>query len=61
MALQQNDFGRIPRSLSVAQHKIVDKVERMYVRLEKGDVPFDQKSALKLSGWMLMVTHRQRV
>ena len=37
-------------SQRAAQHKFFDKVERMYVRLKKGDVTFDQQSALKLAG-----------
>ena len=37
-------------SQSAAQHKIFRKVERMYVRLQKGDVAFDETSALLLAG-----------
>ena len=36
-------------SQRAAQHKIFDKIERMHVRLNEGDVTFDQKTALKLA------------
>ena len=36
-------------SQRAAQHKIFDKIERLYVRLNEGDVTFDQKTALKLA------------
>ena len=36
-------------SQRAAQHKIFDKIERMYVRLNEEDVTFDQKAALKLA------------
>ena len=36
MALQQNDFGRILRSVSVRHSTKIVEVERKYVRLKKG-------------------------